>query len=204
MPKRCLIGQKSHFLPDCDPYIEDEKWGTIMDERGLILVNTGDGKGKTTAALGTAIRALGQGYKVAFFQFIKDQETGESRMLKEYAESHPGMLLYKRMGLGCFGNAPSEADKARAAEALREARDLVTANYDLVVLDEICVALSCGLIPTAEVAEMLKNKWEKVNIILTGRGAPQEIIDLADTVTEMSAIKHAYEKGITAKRGIEF
>lgn len=175
-----------------------------MHEHGLILVNTGPGKGKTTAALGTAIRALGQGFKVAFLQFIKNQETGESRMLKELAQAHPGSLYYQRLGLGLFRGEPSEADKASAAEALAEARRLLAAEYDLVVLDEICVALSCGLIPLADVLDMLKNKWEAVSIILTGRGCPPEIIELADTVTEMTVIKHAYEKGIPAKRGIEF
>jgi cob(I)alamin adenosyltransferase len=147
---------------------------------------------------------LGQGHKVAFLQFIKDQETGESRFLKEYEQSHPGRLYYQRLGLGCIFGQASPEDLAKAAEALKAAEELLAQDYDLVVLDEICVALSCGLLPLAEVVDMLKNKWEAVNLILTGRGAPQEIIDLADTVTEMSPIKHAYQNGIKARRGIEF
>lgn len=175
-----------------------------MNERGLILINTGPGKGKTTAALGTAIRALGQGYKVAFFQFIKNVETGESLMLKEYGESHPGRLYYRRLGLGLFRGEPSAADKASAAEALAEARALLAGDFDLVVLDEFCVAVSCGLFSVQEAVDLVKSKPAALNLILTGRGAPPEIIDLADTVTEMTLVKHAYEKGIPARRGLEF
>ncbi|UQZ88118.1 cob(I)yrinic acid a,c-diamide adenosyltransferase [Deltaproteobacteria bacterium Smac51] len=175
-----------------------------MSERGLILINTGPGKGKTTAALGTAIRALGQGYKVAFLQFIKNQETGESLMLKEYGDNHPGRLYYNRLGLGLFRGEPSEADKAKAAEALKAARGLLAGDYDLVVLDEICVAVSNGLISVEDAMELIKAKPLAMNLIMTGRGCPQEIIDLADTVTEMTVIKHAYQKGIPARRGIEF
>ncbi len=175
-----------------------------MNERGLILINTGPGKGKTTAALGTAIRALGQGFKVAFFQFIKNQETGESRLLTEYADTHPGRLYYKRLGLGIFRGEPSEADKRAAAEALAEARKLLAGGFDLVVLDEFCVAVSCGLIAVPEAVDLVKAKPAALNLILTGRGCPQEIIDLADTATEMTVIKHAYEKGISARRGLEF
>lgn len=173
-------------------------------ERGLILVNTGPGKGKTTAALGVVVRALGQGFKVAFLQFIKDQETGESRFLKEYQEAHPGRLYYIRLGLGLIPGEPSPADRAKAAEALQAAGDLFNNDYDLVVLDEICVALAKGLVATEAVVKMLAAKPPRLNLILTGRGCPEEVIALADTVTEMTLVKHAYQNGISACKGIEF
>lgn len=173
-------------------------------DKGLVLINTGPGKGKTTAALGTAVRALGQGLKVAFLQFIKSQETGESLFLKDYAQNHPDRLYYNRLGLGFVMGAPDDDDRRKAAEALEEAKKLMADGFDLVVLDEICVAADKGLIEPGAVAAMLKARPERVNVILTGRGCPAELIDLADTVTEMTMVKHAYKKGIKAKRGIEF
>ena len=172
--------------------------------KGLILVNTGPGKGKTTAALGTTIRALGQGFKVAFLQFIKNQETGESKFLKNFADEHPGQLHYDRLGLGLMMGGPTAEDRAKAAEALAEAGRLLQAGYDLVVLDEICVALSLKLIEVSDMEKLIREKPLPVSLILTGRACPEEIIALADTVTEMRPIKHAYEKGIAARRGIEF
>lgn len=173
-------------------------------EKGLILINTGPGKGKTTAALGTLIRALGQGFTAAFLQFVKSQETGESRFLKEYAQNHPGRLYYNRFGLGFLKDAPTAEDRARAAEALAEAEKLTAEAYDLVVLDEICVAASRGLIPVADVIRLIKNRRPEQHLILTGRGCPAELIALADTVTEMTIIKHAFGQGIPARVGLEF
>lgn len=173
-------------------------------EKGLILINTGPGKGKTTAAIGVAARALGQGFKVAFLQFIKNEETGESRLLKEYDQTHPGRLYYNRLGLGCIAGEPKPEDRAKAAEALNLAGELINGSYDLVILDEICVALAKGLINTEEVVRMLKAKPPLVHLILTGRGCPEEVIALADTVTEMVMVKHAFQNGIPARKGIEF
>ena len=173
-------------------------------EKGLVLVNTGAGKGKTTAALGTAVRALGQGFKVAFLQFIKSQATGESAFLEEYAQNHPGRLFYQRLGLGFIGPEPTEADRQKGAEALALAGELAAGDYDLLVLDEICVALAKGVIEVEPVIQLIKGRSEKMNLILTGRGCPPVIIDLADTVTEMTLVKHAFTKGIEARRGIEF
>ncbi|MDR0881087.1 MAG: cob(I)yrinic acid a,c-diamide adenosyltransferase [Candidatus Adiutrix sp.] len=175
-----------------------------MSTKGLVLVNTGPGKGKTTAALGVAVRALGQGFKVAFLQFIKNQETGESRFLKEYAENHPGRLYYNRLGLGLILGQPSAGDRAQAEAALKAAGELLAGDYDLVVLDEICVAVSLGLIEAQAVAGLITSRPPRLNLILTGRGCPPEIIDLADTVTEMTLVKHAYQAGLPASRGIEF
>jgi len=173
-------------------------------DKGLVLINTGPGKGKTTAALGTAVRALGQGFRVAFLQFIKSQETGESLFLKDYAQLHPDRLYYNRLGLGFVMDKPDDEDCRAAAEALEEARKLLAGDFDLVVLDEICVAAAKGLIDARTIAEMLTSRPETVSVILTGRGCPEELIELADTVTEMAMVKHAYKKGIKAKRGIEF
>ena len=173
-------------------------------DRGLVLINTGPGKGKTTAALGTAVRALGQGFKMAFLQFIKSQETGESLFLKDFAAKYPDRLYYNRLGLGFVMNKPDDEDRRKAGEALEEARRLLDGGFDLVVLDEICVAADKGLIDAGAIAEMLKSRPEAVSVILTGRGCPDELIELADTVTEMTLIKHAYKQGVKAKRGIEF
>ena len=173
-------------------------------ERGLVLVATGEGKGKTTAALGTALRALGQGLKVAFIQFIKNQETGEGLFLADYAARRPESFFYRRLGLGFFKGQPKPEDLAKATEALALARELAAADYDLLVLDEICVAQAWGLIKTAEVVRLIETRRPGLHLFITGRGAAPEIINLADTVTEMKQIKHAYEHGITARRGLEF
>jgi len=173
-------------------------------DKGLVLVATGDGKGKTTAALGTALRALGQGLRVAILQFIKNQETGESRFLADYAARRPESLFYRRLGLGCFRGRPRPEDLALAAEALALARELAAADYDLLVLDEICVAGALGLIETAEVVRLIETRRPGLHLFLTGRGAAPEIVALADTVTEMKPVKHAYERGVPAKRGLEF
>jgi len=172
--------------------------------KGLILVATGDGKGKTTAALGTALRALGQGLKVAFLQFIKNQETGEGLFLADYAAQRPESLFYRRLGLGCLRGQPRPEDQVKAAGALALARELAAADYDLLVLDEISVAAALGLIETAEVVRLIETRRPGLHLFITGRDAAPEILELADTVTEMKLIKHAYEHGIPACRGLEF
>jgi cob(I)alamin adenosyltransferase len=173
-------------------------------DKGLVLINTGPGQGKTTAALGTLVRALGQGLTAAFLQFIKSQETGESRFLKEYALAHPGRLYYNRFGLGFIKEAPTAEDRARAAEAMTEAERLTALEYDLVVLDEICVAANRGLIAVPDVVRLIEKRRPAQHLILTGRGCPEELMALAHTVTEMNLVKHAFEQGIPAKRGLEF
>jgi cob(I)alamin adenosyltransferase len=173
-------------------------------DKGLVLVATGDGKGKTTAALGTALRALGQGLRVAILQFIKNLETGESLLLADYAARRPESLFYRRLGLGCLRGLPRPEDLAKAAEALALARELAAADYDLLVLDEICVADALGLIETSEVVRLIESRRPGLHLFLTGRGAAPEIVALADTVTEMKPVKHAYERGVAARRGREF
>jgi cob(I)alamin adenosyltransferase len=170
---------------------------------GLVLVNTGKGKGKTTAALGVTLRALGYGQRVVFLQFIKSSPTGESRFLESYAQEHPDKLHYDRLGLGFVGDQPTAADKEMATKAMKEA-EKHRKNADLVVLDELNVALSVGLVPLEWAKDFIKSRPEGQNIILTGRGCPEELFDLAHTITEMTDIKHAYRQGIKAKKGVDF
>ncbi len=172
-------------------------------DRGLILVNTGEGKGKTTAALGVALRAIGTGWKVAVLQFLKGQwKTGE---LKAAKRLEPDLVL-KPMGKGfTWDKDRLDEDIEAAREAWQEAlRIMNSGEYRLVVLDEINYVLSYGFLSVEEVIEGLKNRPKHVNVILTGRNAPQEIIDMADTVTEMRKVKHAYDRGILAQQGIDF
>lgn len=180
-----------------------------MSERGLILVNTGNGKGKTTAALGVALRAVGQGLKVLILQFIKSGNGyGELAGLDKLGDQveirsmGKGFIYYKR-------DEVSDAELARHKEAAQEAwRTLVeevnSDRWDLIIMDEINNAINYELIDVNSVVDMLKHKPERLHVILTGRYAKPEIIDVADTVTEMKVVKHAYEKGIKAAKGIEF
>jgi cob(I)alamin adenosyltransferase len=173
--------------------------------RGLILINTGDGKGKSTAALGTALRAVGDGMRVLMLQFIKGSlSSGELEAVKAFGDK----FVIKQMGQGFVKVGGAEADPedvrlVRAAWA--EAREAIySGEWDLVVLDEINYAIGYGMLDAAEVAEALSGKPERVHVILTGRNADSRLVALADTVTEMRAVKHAYQKGIQAQRGIEY
>ncbi len=173
--------------------------------RGLILINTGPGKGKTTAALGTALRAVGCGMKVLVLQFIKGSwHYGEL----DAVEAFGGSLVLKQMGRGFvkIGGAEPDPEDVRLVQAAwDEARAAIDCGeWDLVVLDEINYAISYGMLDAAEVAEALKKKPEMVHVILTGRNAHPLLVELADTVTEMREVKHAYQKGILAQRGIEY
>jgi cob(I)alamin adenosyltransferase len=173
--------------------------------KGLILVNTGNGKGKTTASLGVAFRAMGYDMKVLMVQFLKGAwKPGEYRAFKRF---EPNFLI-RPMGQGFLWIEPekkAEENQKMVTEAWEWGREQVrSGSWDLVIFDEINYAMSYGMIPVAEVEDMLANKPPMLHIILTGRNAPQEIIDAADTVTEMRPIKHAYEKGTTGQKGIEF
>jgi len=173
--------------------------------RGLILINTGPGKGKTTAALGTALRAVGCGMRVLVLQFIKGSwhygELDAAEMLSPH-------LVLKQMGRGFvkIGGAESDPEDVRLVEeAWNEAREAIySGEWDMVVLDEINYAISYKMLDAAVVAEALKGKPEMVHVILTGRNAHPLLVELADTVTEMREVKHAYQKGILAQRGIEY
>jgi cob(I)alamin adenosyltransferase len=173
--------------------------------RGLILINTGPGKGKTTAALGTALRAVGCGMRVLMLQFIKGSwHYGELDAVEAFGAN----FVLKQMGRGFvkIGGAEADPEDIRMVKAAwGEARQAISSGeWDLVVLDEINYAISYGMLDPAEVAEALKTKPEMVHVILTGRNAHPLLVELADTVTEMREIKHAYQKGILAQRGIEY
>ncbi|NHM26681.1 cob(I)yrinic acid a,c-diamide adenosyltransferase [Desulfofundulus sp. TPOSR] len=177
----------------------------MSETKGLILVFTGNGKGKTTAALGMGLRAWGQGMKVLVLQFIKGGwKYGE---LNAPARLGPGFEI-RQLGEGFtrVGNGKSlEEHRAAARAALNEAeKEVAAGNFDLIILDEILYALKFGLISLEEVLALLDKKLPRLHIALTGRDAPPEIIDRADLVTEMKEIKHHYQKGIKAQRGIEF
>lgn len=170
---------------------------------GLIIVNTGDGKGKTTAALGLAFRALGQGFKVFMVQYIKGKwKTGEKMMADRLAPD----LEIRPMGDGFTWDtqdpAQDIATTARIWEVSREA--IQSGRYDMVILDEINVVMKLGYLDPGPVVACLKARDPRLHVVLTGRGAPPELIEAADLVSEVVAVKHPYKQGIKAQRGIEF
>lgn len=171
-------------------------------KRGLILLNTGDGKGKTTAAIGVAFRALGHGMRVGMLQFIKGKwRTGERKL----GERTPN-LAWLTMGRGFTWESEDLAqDRAAALAAWETARRwLVGDEFDLVVFDEITYVVNYGFVPADEVVRALESRREGLHVILTGRSAPAELTTIADLVTEMRAVKHPYRDGVAAQRGIEF
>jgi cob(I)alamin adenosyltransferase len=174
-------------------------------KRGLIIVNTGPGKGKTTAAMGTALRAVGNGMKVLMLQFLKGSwHYGELDAVKAFGDN----FVMKQLGRGFVkvGGAETDPEDIRMVEeAWNEAREAILGGkWDLIVLDEINYAIGYNMLDPATVVETLKNKPENVHVILTGRNAHPSIVEIADTVTEMKQVKHAYEKGVMAQRGIEY
>ena len=172
-------------------------------ERGLVQVYTGNGKGKTSAAFGLALRAIGRGLKVYVIQFIKGGfDYGELYIVDKL----PNLKL-KAFGKGEFvtEKPPNEEDIKLSEEALALAEQVVkSGEYDIVVLDEISVALNLKLIDLGRVLELIENKPKHVELILTGRYAPKEIIKAADLVTEMKEVKHPFRKGYEARKGIEY
>ena len=167
----------------------------------LVLVNTGDGKGKTTAAIGMIIRFLGWGKKVCLIQFLKSPQypCGERLFLEK-----AGVEVYC-LGKGFSNIGPREDHEKAIWDAWEFSKDkILKGGYDLIVLDEINCAIAFGGITAEEVVAVLKNRPEGVNVMLTGRGACQEILEYADTVTEMVERKHHYKKGIQAEKGIEY
>jgi cob(I)alamin adenosyltransferase len=173
--------------------------------RGLILVFTGNGKGKTTAALGTALRAIGYGHRVAIIQFIKGTwKYGEMDALERIPEielHRSGAGFYKIMG----DQLPDEVHRQAAAQGLALAREKMrSGRYQLVILDEINNAVHTGLLRVEDVLGLLDDKPEGLDLILTGRDAAPEVQERADLVTEMREIKHPFQKGILAKKGIDY
>ena len=170
--------------------------------KGLVVVNTGHGKGKTTAALGVVLRAWGRGMRVIIIQFVKTRtgNYGENRAAKKL------VIEMIPMGEGfTWLSKDIEKDKATAREAWELAcGKICSGEYDLVVLDELTYPLTYGWIPVQEVIDVLRRRPEDLHVIITGRDAPEELIDYADLVTEMREIKHPFQKGLKAQPGIEF
>lgn len=170
-------------------------------KRGLVQVYTGNGKGKTTAAIGLAIRAAGAGLKVYISQFIKSGLYSEIRMLKKIRN-----ITIEQCGRGCFIKGdPKTEDVDSARKGLEKCRKAIeSAKYDIVILDEINPALESGLLKTEDVLEIIYGKPKNVEIVMTGRGCPKAILKRGDLITDMKEVRHPYHKGINARRGIEY
>lgn len=178
-----------------------------MERRGLVIVHTGDGKGKTTAALGLALRAWGSGLRVLILQFIKgSQRYGELESIKAL-KGVRDTIEVRQCGLGFTRRDESRKAEhiAAAKEAICEAeQEIVSGKWDLIILDEINYAVKFGLLETDDVLRLVKEKPKELHLVLTGRGAAQELIDAADLVTEMKLVKHPFQEGIKAQLGIEY
>ncbi len=172
--------------------------------RGLVLVYTGDGKGKTTAAIGQALRCVGHGNRVLVIQFMKGKKYGEVLAAEKYLA---GMLTMVQCGLDSFvmknDPAPVDIELARQGLALAK-KTIASGDYQMVVLDEINVALDFKLVELEDVIEIIKAKPASLDLVLTGRYAPAGVIELADMVSEIREIKHHYAQGIKERAGIEY
>ncbi len=176
-------------------------------ERGILIVNTGDGKGKSSSAFGTAIRAAGHGQSVGIMQFIKGTwKTGEAEAFKRFPE-----IDHKVSGDGFTWNTQDlDEDTASARHGWQQTVEMIESCrsdkplYDLIILDELNIALRYDYLDIEDAVRVLAAKPEKLNIIVTGRDAKPELIEIADTVTDMFMVKHAFEAGIRAQKGVEF
>jgi cob(I)alamin adenosyltransferase len=176
-------------------------------KEGTVLINTGNGKGKTTAALGLALRAAGHNFRVLILQFIKGRwKTGEAKIMGKLKP----LIEIEQLGRGFikFKNGkpqPTSQQIDNAIESFRYAREKIySGKYDMVILDEINNLIDYGLLKVEDVVDLIKNKPKEISIVLTGRNAHYKLADIADTVTEMKEIKHAFSKGIKARKGIEY
>jgi len=169
-------------------------------KKGLVQIYTGNGKGKSTAAFGLALRAAGAGLRVHIIQFIKGLPYSELKTLKKVKN-----VTIEQCGRGCFiKRRPVKADKKCASRGLCKAQKIIfSKKYDVVVLDEVNIALDLGLISASAIKELIRQKPHNVELVLTGRYCPRTLYNYADLVTEMKEIKHPYRKGIRARRGIE-
>lgn len=173
-------------------------------KKALLVVLTGDGKGKTTSALGQALRAVGHGMRVGFFQFFKERISGEHNSAIRLIP----LLEICRLGRGFIIRKKDELPRRACEEALKQwniVKPLILhSDYDMIVLDELNFLLSKRLLPLEEVIGTLSKRNPDCHLIVTGRGAPEELIEIADIVTEMKEIKHCFSDGLSAQRGIEF
>jgi cob(I)alamin adenosyltransferase len=181
---------------------EDPRPAHLRRAPSVVVLNTGDGKGKSSAAFGVMLRSLARGWKVAVVQFVKSDKwrVGEEQLGRQLG------VDWFAVGDGfTWDSADLEHDQALARAGWKQAADLLTAGaHQLVVLDELTYLCNWGWLDTVEVAAAIRDRPEHVNIVVTGRDAPAELIDVADTVTEMRSVKHAYDRGIRALRGIDY
>ncbi|WP_419655752.1 CobO: cob(I)yrinic acid a,c-diamide adenosyltransferase [Desulfosarcina variabilis str. Montpellier] len=170
-------------------------------KQGYIQVYTGDGKGKTTAAIGLAIRAAGAGLKVFIAQFIKSGDYSEIKALERYED----LITVKQYGYGrFFKGKPAAEDIAIAREGIAAIRQaFLSGDYQVVIMEEGNVAVTCGLFPVEEILSLMEEKPGQLELVITGRGANVQVIEKADLVTEMRAVKHYYQTGVAARTGIE-
>ena len=169
--------------------------------KGYVHVYTGDGKGKTTAALGLSIRAAGAGLKIFFAQFIKDSDYSEIKALRRFSD----LIAVEQFGLGCFiGREPSSSDIEAARNGLDRLKSLLSSGeYHLFILDEATIAIKYDLFSEQDILDLIALKPENAELVITGRSASPRIIEKADLVTEMKAVRHYFEKGVQARVGIE-
>jgi len=183
------------------PPTEPPRQGSVR-AKSLLLINTGDGKGKSTAAFGTLMRAVARGWRVAVIQFLKSGEwsVGEEKIARDLG------VDWWAVGDGfTWDSTDMDESQAIAAAGWEHAKErIVSADYDLVVLDELTYPVNFGWVDIDDVVRVLRERPEKVNVILTGRDAPSELVEIADTVTEMRKVKHAFDAGILARRGIDY
>ncbi|MBA7535334.1 Corrinoid adenosyltransferase [subsurface metagenome] len=171
-------------------------------EKGLVQIYTGNGKGKTTASLGLTLRACGHGFRVFIAQFAKGMSYGELTALKKF----DSLVCIRQYGRTCFiYNKPEKEDIELAKVGWEDVKTAVSSReYDIIILDEIGIALYYKLISLDEVKNLIQNKPESLELVLTGRKMPEELFTLSDLVTEMCEIKHYYRKGVEARKGIEY
>lgn len=188
--------------------VQEQRLAERTQEKGLVIVHTGNGKGKTTAALGMVLRSLGHGYRVAIVQFIKGAwEPAEKAAFSHWTRGDSPQLEFHAMGEGfTWETQDRERDIEKAQQAWQTAlRFIQNPEFRLILLDEVNIALKLGYLPVAEVVAGLAQKPPASHVILTGRGAPAELIEQADLVTEMALVKHPFrEQGVKAQPGIEY
>ena len=186
----------------------DKILATKTIEKGLLIVHTGKGKGKSTAAFGLAARAIGNGMKVGIVQYVKGKwETGERVVL----EAFPDLVTIRTMGEGFTWETQDRARDIRAAEAAWQAsKEMIEASrgadpaYNMVILDELNIVLRYDYLPLDDIISVLQNKPEDLHVVVTGRNAKEPLIEIADLVTEMTMVKHPFRAGVKAQKGIEF
>ena len=181
----------------------DKIMATKTEERGLVIVHTGKGKGKTTAAMGMALRCVGHGFKVGIVQFVKGGwTTGERAALEKFGD----LVVFKTMGEGFTWETQDRArDVAAAEKALAAAAEMIRdPTYRMVILDELNIVLRYDYLPVEAVLRLLDEKPEEIHVVITGRNAKPEILERADLVTEMTLVKHPFAEGVKAQPGVDF